>query len=651
MSDIIPDDFDEYSEDDYWGISPISILLANNAYQSGSKEAEEAIQRYYDITVTTTNFELDRDTFRKTLDDICRVYLNEHSSLAAVCADSETARLFMAGAVYQRQGGVMRALRLAQDIFRETDEGEPVIVSRTDLRGLVNEADVRLLRSLQAIRAVPDGYEFDTDLLEALQLTLDFNQSEAAWALLEQLCISLGVREVDSVVEILLEEAEISPPEKKPISSTASLPILLNDDRISRITEWAFDDGFEATVNELRKEVSDKRSRYNRSLRFARKNNDPEECEWPICDEQASICALASQQNVPVIVDWFTEKLDVDQFEFHRRLSQAGFDVTLEDDLVLFNRSYARPAGEYTDSITEYEDWLANQIEWLERAEHRLADLEFRLGTGWTRQRRSLLEATINRLQNHVVSPTRFTFSLFDPEYHADEYEVDQYIGESPHLEDEVRRIREWRRDLPPDATSFAEVVPEVCSYPLENEDAEPRLRIMSPWLNFAIQDYTALFNRLLQNDINIQLLFRLPDPSDWNDLKNNLLTRIGDTRGNLELRTYTRFKKFHSHSEIRELKRDESNSEYIGETGIHAKLFIAGTPENGSVLAGSANLMENSLYYNPEAGLQTRHPEAIRTAIEFFDLIWELSAPDHINESVFRGETNFQFYPKVYRP
>jgi phosphatidylserine/phosphatidylglycerophosphate/cardiolipin synthase-like enzyme len=171
----------------------------------------------------------------------------------------------------------------------------------------------------------------------------------------------------------------------------------------------------------------------------------------------------------------------------------------------------------------------------------------------------------------------------------------------------------------------------------------------MSPWMNFAVQDYTSTFRHLIEHDVTIRLLFRLPSPRGWNNLKQNLLTRLGDTGGNLELRTYTRFKQFRNHTELKEIGKDDKN--YVGETGIHAKLFIAGGAEDGSVVAGSANLMENSFFYNPEAGLQTHDPNVVKTAINYYDLIWKLSEPDRIDESVFTNKTNFTFYPKVYKP
>jgi hypothetical protein len=235
---------------------------------------------------------------------------------------------------------------------------------------------------------------------------------------------------------------------------------------------------------------------------------------------------------------------------------------------------------------------------------------------------------------------------MLDPNY-LDDYQIEQYVDNSDILRDEVDQIETWRENQPRDAETFSSAITEVCHYPIRNEDTEPILRIMSPWMNFAVQDYTALFRNLLQNGVTIRLLFRLPSSNRWNELKEHLLTRIGDPKGDLELRTYTRFKEFHDHAELKEFDERE---EYAKKTGVHAKLFIAGGPSDGTVIAGSANLMENSFFYNPEAGLKTRDPNVLETAIDYFDLIWNLAEPDRIDESAYTGKTNFRFYPKVYR-
>jgi len=368
--------------------------------------------------------------------------------------------------------------------------------------------------------------------------------------------------------------------------------------------------------------------------------------EWPLPKAAAVVCATASQQDRPVVVDYLVEQLEEDRFTIHTRLRDAGLDVTLENGLLQFEDSYSAPSSA-EEPVTEYRRWVTEQLTDLNTKAQGLAEFERRLSEGWTRQRQELLESIVHRLDDFRVSPTTFVFSMLDPNY-LDDYQVGQYVGDSALLEDEVRHIKNWRDEQPSDAETFSSMVSKVCHYPLHDAETEPILRIMSPWMNFAVQDYTSTFRHLLENDVTIRLLFRLPSPRGWNNLKQNLLTRLGDTKGNLELRTYTRFKEFHDHTELKKIEEDDEN--YVGETGIHAKLFIAGSPEDGSVVAGSANLMENSFFYNPEAGLQTHDPNVLETTIDYYDFIWGLSEPDRIDESVFTGKTNFTFYPKVYR-
>ena len=317
----------------------------------------------------------------------------------------------------------------------------------------------------------------------------------------------------------------------------------------------------------------------------------------------------------------------------------------------MFKAPYSGPTA--PDAVAAYESYVERESDRANSIAAAARQLSGRLTGSWANQRSGLLASAMTEIDDVTTAPIEFVFSMFDPIHHADEYEIEEYIGDSPHLADEVNRIKEWRENQPHDAITFTEAVREVCARPLEDESVPPRLRVMTPWLNYIMKEYTALFQRLLENGIEIQLLFRLPDLSDWNNLKQEFLTRIGNTYGNLQLRTYTRYKTFKDHSQLRKHKRgnvDDKTDSNVSETGVHAKLFIAGSPENGSTLAGSANLMENSFYYNPEAGLHTRHPEVIQTASGYFDLIWELAEPDDIDESVYTGKTNFEFYPKVYR-
>ncbi len=539
----------------------------------------------------------------------------------------------------------MRCLRQGVDRFLQTDETDSIVIPSRDLKAVSSRDDIRLLRSLGVLRRTNQGYEFDTEVLRSLRLGQTYSRSQAAWALSDRLCARLGIDQ-PAVNEALLHSADIDPPDDRPERSAASLPLYLTRSDLDTFVNTIFSDELESTIREIRENIIVERAHILDALQFGMSSESATAVEWPISDEAAVVCAVASQQNRPVVADYLVELLGKDEFTVHATLRDAGLTVTLENGLLHFGNAYATPIAD-EGPINTYQQWLTTRLSGLEASEHGLNELVNRLSEGWDRQRQSLLEAIIQQLDDFRVSPTTFVFSMLDPNY-LDDAQMDQYVDDSAHLRDEVNQIKAWRDDQPGDAETFSSAVSEVCHYPVHEAGTEPILRIMSPWTNFAIQDYTATFRYLLENDITIQLLFRLPSRRGWDNLKEHLLTRLGETKGNLELRTYTRFKEFRNHDELRGI--EESDENYVGETGIHAKLFIAGNPSDGTVVAGSANLMENSFFYNPEAGLKTHDPNVLETAIDYFDLIWNIAEPDRIDESAFTGKTNFTFYPKVYR-
>jgi hypothetical protein len=642
----IPAEFDEFDEYDLWGVSPETLMLANACTHSNSPHAESALRRVHDLEIVRTNFDLDWETYCDFLDTVCTAWFEDPIGEAAVCADSNTAKQFVAGAAYQTSGGVMRCLRQGVDQLRQADDIDSIIAPARDLKAVSDRTAIRLLRALRVLRRTSRGYKYDSTVLEALRFGADYSRSEAAWALAERLRTRLGI-ESAAVSEALLSSADIPLPTERPAIPQASLPLCLTRSDLSEFVTTLFNEDFEVTIQEVQESVAAMRNRIMEALQFGIECNSVTSVEWPLPEAAAIICATASQQDRPVVADYLTERLDEDPFTIHTTLRDAGLEVTLRNGLLQFEDAYSSP--KITGGpVTEYRQWVTDRLVDINTKAQGLAEFKNRLSEGWTRQRQELIEAIVHRLDNFRVSPTKFVFSMLDPNY-LDDSQVEQYVGDSTPLKDEVQHIKNWRDKQPSDAETFSNMVSEVCHYPLHDSETEPVLRIMSPWMNFAVQDYTSTFRHLIEHDVTIRLLFRLPSPRGWNNLKQNLLTRLGDTGGNLELRTYTRFKQFRNHTELKEIGKDDKN--YVGETGIHAKLFIAGGAEDGSVVAGSANLMENSFFYNPEAGLQTHDPNVVKTAINYYDLIWKLSEPDRIDESVFTNKTNFTFYPKVYKP
>lgn len=653
MTANLPDSLEEHTAGRYWGVSPESILLYNNATVTEADAPWEALRHYYDLTVYVTNHAVDWETYTNALESIIDEWFGSQTRLLAQHATPETAKQFVLGAAYEAQGGVMRLLRTAQEYDDETKDTGAVVLARRDVQSIADEKAVNLLRSLGALRAARDGYEIDREVVRTLHGSRSLTKSEACWAILARICEAHGVTDLETVIPPLLEAFDVDIPDRAPTNVQGSLPVYAGDGRVAAFIDELVADEAKAVLTKTEREWTDRVERLQKTtgLRHAEPPDDTP--DWPLSDRSAAVCAVASRHGLPVAVDWLlSSESTTDKFRLHRDLRNKGFQVSLDEDLLVFETPYSGPTA--SDAVAAYESYVEDEQDRANSISTAARQLAGRLNDSWGDQRASLLASTMDRLDDVTTAPTEFVFSMFDPVYHADNYEIEEYIGESPHLSEEIDRIKEWRTNQPHDAVTFVEAVREVCSRPLEEESISPRLRVMTPWLNFIVKEYTALFHRLLKNGIQIQLLFRLPDSSGWNNLKQEFLTRIGNTHGNLELRTYTRYKKYKNHTQLRKHKRGEPDDEgdsYVSETGIHGKLFIAGTPDDGAALAGSANLMENSFYYNPEAGLHTRHPEIIQTAADYFDLIWDLAEPDTIDESVYTGKTNFEFYPKVYRP
>ena len=646
----LPTSLLKHDRSGYWGVSPESIALAVNARHTDDEAAHKALDRYFDVEVLRTNYRPDQDEFNSALETIAGSWFPEPLDQTAMFATPETVGSLVAGAAYyDTPSGVASVLVHGQDLLEGTDPDERLVMSKRDLHGYAETEKSRsLLKSLGIIRAVPEGYELNRTILNAISTAVSQSRQEAAYQLLEHVIESLGIDVDQSLIEELLDQFNITPPTSVPAGQSGCLSVLVRDNALTDFVDALFGAEFEQVLSEQFEETTRKRDHLRRTQRFV-ESADPEPIsrDWPFSTDAASICSLASQRDIPVAAGWLANQTDTRLLKLADELDAAGFAVRYDTGLLYFDEAYAGP-DPAPETVETYNEWVVTRLSELDNRVRTFERLQARPRAMWDVQRQRLLETSLATLDSFIVSPMRFIYTIFDPEFHVDSYDIEQYIGDSPELEREVETIRRWRENRPHDADSFADVVPEVLNHPIEHPNAEPRVRIMSPWTNFAIKEYVGLFKRLLDKGVKIDILFRLPSRSEWANLKNNLLTRLGDTKGNLELRSYTRYKEYHDHTELREL---EKTDEYLSEIGVHAKLFIGGDAENGNVVAGSANLMENSFYYNPEAGIQTRNPNVVETAIDYFDLVWELSVHDRISEDTYTGETQSQYYPRLYRP
>lgn len=651
MSYTLPEPLIEATETGVWGVSPESLLLGVLARQRNNTADSQPLRRYYDLEILRTNYEPGWESFQEGIDQLCTAWFPSELAHVAHTVPPDSVSAFVAGAAYyDTPSGIANLLVQGQEAIKTAETEEVITMSQRDVYGYVDKKTERkLAQSLRIIKPIPDGYKLNRAVFDPLVKGFAKTRSEAAYEIIHQLLSYLGVERPEAIVAPLLGTFDIEPPASPPTETMGPLSVYVRNNAIQDLVETLFGAELETTVSDLLSQTERERTQLQETLALGTATNETSDSvKWPFDPSVSGVCALASHRRVPLAAGWLAAQAGQTELGVYNVLQQAGIETTYDDGLIRFEKAYPVPE-ETSPAVDEYNRWVQNQLAVLQDRLTALRILQSGVSGGHERQERRILTTALSFMESFTISPTRFIYTIFDPEFHADSYSIENYVGDSRDLEREVKTIRRWQQERPKDAESFAKMIPEVINHPLEVDNVDPVIRIMCPWTNFAIQDYVSQLSRLFDNEIDVKLLFRLPQRDDWGQLKRNLLSRIGNTSGHLELRSYTRYKEYHDHAELREIRAEDGT--YLHETGVHAKLFVAGSPSNGSVLAGSANLMENSLYYNPEAGLQTRNPNVIETAIEYFDLVWELAAPDRIPEEAYTGETEYTFFPSVYRP
>lgn len=320
---------------------------------------------------------------------------------------------------------------------------------------------------------------------------------------------------------------------------------------------------------------------------------------------------------------FLTDRLDFSPYEAYQALSQVpGTEVEAsEGDVLVFETVPGAVDGD--DIHGEYTEHL---VERCTAARHRLDILEDTSVTlpPSASSADRMVAAAYEELDEGDVAPAYFTYTLIDPEALGDQ-KMNQYVGDSRGLGRERARLRRWHEPRPSGLKSYTEMTDRLFSLGLERDLDDKVLRIMTPFDDDTFNAYVSNIRRLLDNGYELRLLTRhTKEPYEWKRLQENLLSEIKNHRDQVTLRTYSRFK---HHQRV----TTDMNFRKIGELGIHGKLQTIGAPEEGAVLLGSANFMTNSFDWNPECGIYTEQTPFIEAAIEFFDIVWDISAADEL--------------------
>ena len=254
-----------------------------------------------------------------------------------------------------------------------------------------------------------------------------------------------------------------------------------------------------------------------------------------------------------------------------------------------------------------------------------------------------LVSGVFRGIDEDAVAPTYLAYTLPDPDELGEEV-MDRYVDGSENLMKELAKLRRWRRQQrPDDAKRYTELTDRVISRGLSHDLEEQVLRIMTPYDDDTFSEFASQFRSLLREGYEIRLLTRHTRKRwQWERLRDNLLGDLTTNRENVSIRTYSRYKTF---------KRitgaiDEAD---LDEFGIHAKLQTIGNPEEGAALVGSANLMENSYYWNPECGAYSEKRNFVAAALSFFDHVWDIAAADTVDLQNLQQIPERSYYPSYY--
>ena len=334
-----------------------------------------------------------------------------------------------------------------------------------------------------------------------------------------------------------------------------------------------------------------------------------------------------------------TDAVGLDPYPLYRTVSDIpGVDCSLQDGLLFtFDAVPAAPEGtdRYDGFRDELFDALHARLSWADT----LTDATLR---ETPRVRADVIESLVMDLDDDIVAPTYFVYTLPDPDALGKE-RMEQYVDDQPELRRERARLKRWKDRRDNDLRRFTEMTDRLFTRGQERDLEERVVRIMTPYDDDTFSEYTSQLRSLLRNGYELRLLTRHTKRRwEWERLRDNLLGDLEENRENVTIRTYSRYQTYQRIT-------GETDEADLTEFGVHAKLQTIGHATEGAALLGSANFMNNSYNWNPECGVYTENSNFVAAAIDFFDHVWELSAADEIDLTSLQEIPQRSFYPSYY--
>lgn len=639
------------SPEELWGVSSRSVYLSLCSVVDGQPMADH-LNPHHKTTVLRTNDERDSA-------EVTAVHRFLHEELGLITesgALSDRGRLVLASEepIAAVRLAAAQSLKRVRYFLREFHSLEAEQLPRGELETMTrNSRDTDfvapLLSSLGFVDLYPEGIILYDD---AISQTLNRATQKT-----DSVSVSVGLVDALTDIEIpsLVARVASQLASKKVsvglVEDTYCLDGLIAANRGRHRTPKEV---LEEALNDVRSDVEDESATLKAALDSnntasrssetvdgevateAFQGDDPKESEVAVV-----LDLLATVHGHPSLNQVFLEPLNtslgVDQYGFYQILSAVpGVKCNIRDGLLAtFD---AVPASTGTDKYEERRgdlfDAIHMRLSWLDVLETAVNETP--------RVRESVVGSLLSQVDQDVVAPTYFVYTLPDPDALGEEL-MGQYINDKPELQRERARLKRWKNQRGNDSRRFTEMTDRLFTHGQECDLEERLVRIMTPYDDDTFSEYTSQLRSLLRDGYEIRLLTRHTKRRwEWERLRDNLLGDLEENRENVTIRTYSRYKQY------QRITGDTSEAE-LDEFGIHAKLQTIGHASEGAALLGSANFMENSYNWNPECGVYTENANFVTAVIEFFDHVWELSEADEVDLSSLQQIPERSFYPSYY--
>ncbi|SFC04815.1 hypothetical protein SAMN05444422_1048 [Halobiforma haloterrestris] len=638
-----------------WALSAESVYSALAATATG-ESIQERLEPHVRTEIVRTNDERGRDPVilihEWLLDELGLVDNGTISLLGMVVLISDEPQPFIRTATVAR-------LQPAEMVLRSCNEIEEDNIPRRELDSLLaDEWDetvlAPLLGSLGFMTIYPDSVDLNRERIGSSLSAQQTMSTETVVAESYRDILSCVFESADAAcLEDLVQRLIGTTPTKGELEM-AEVANLANTEAIT-VDETEVEDAVRNQRQEYKNEFDQVRSLLVPSTEadLERVNTDQsiglddvsEDADLSADEREAALKVVATVAAYPVLatfdVHFVTERWpSITPYSLYQALSSVpGVKCEVSDGLVEF------------ETVPEAVDVEAVRDEYTKHLVERCSDLQSRIDSLSQETvslppdpvaTESMVVQDYESIDSGAIAPTYFTYTLVDPDA-LGEQKMDAYVRDSRGLGRERARLRRWHERRSSGLESYTAMTDRLFSLGLERDIEDKVLRIMTPFDDDTFNEYVAQIRRLLEHGFELRLLTRhTKEPWEWRRLQRNLLSEIKEHRDRVTVRTYSRFKQH---------QRVTPNMDFrdLNEIGIHGKLQTVGAPEEGAALLGSANFMENSYDWNPECGIYTERTQFVDAAIEFFDIVWDISAADELSIERLQEIPDHQLVPTYY--